>query len=55
MELELKHGQPESLYGIALELLDTVPLRIDHLSKADLGYQLLVESTSTRSRPDRCI
>ena len=33
VELELKHGQPESLYGIAL---------IDHLSKAVLGYELLV-------------
>jgi triphosphatase len=42
VELELKHGQPESLYGIALELLEIVPLRIDRLSKADLGYELLV-------------
>jgi inorganic triphosphatase YgiF len=42
VELELKRGQPESLYGIALELLETAPLRIDHLSKAALGYALLV-------------
>ncbi|AZQ55663.1 CYTH and CHAD domain-containing protein [Burkholderia cenocepacia] len=42
VELELKRGRPENLYGIALELLDTVPLRIDHESKADLGYGLLV-------------
>jgi inorganic triphosphatase YgiF len=42
VELELKHGQPESLYGTALGLLEIVPLRVDHLSKADLGYELLV-------------
>ena len=42
VELELKQGQPESLYHIALALLETVPLRIDHLSKADVGYALLV-------------
>ncbi|RKT21776.1 inorganic triphosphatase YgiF [Paraburkholderia sp. RAU2J] len=46
VELELKQGQAESLYGLALELLDTVPLRIDHLSKADLGYELLVAAHS---------
>ncbi|CAM2185765.1 triphosphatase [Burkholderia latens] len=42
VELELKRGRAENLYGIALELLDVVPLRIDHESKADLGYGLLV-------------
>jgi triphosphatase len=42
LELELKQGQPESLYGVALELLDCVPLRIDRFSKADLGYALLI-------------
>jgi inorganic triphosphatase YgiF len=42
VELELKQGTPASLYNIALELLEAVPLRIDHLSKADLGYELLV-------------
>ncbi|WP_269503055.1 CYTH and CHAD domain-containing protein [Burkholderia sp. IMCC1007] len=43
VELELKHGRPESLYGIALELLEMAPLRIDRDSKADLGYGLLVD------------
>jgi triphosphatase len=53
VELELKHGQPESLYGIALELLEIVPLRIDHLSKADLGYELLVaeHSDAVKAQP----
>lgn len=42
VELELKQGQPERLYDIALELLESAPLRIDRHSKADLGYGLLV-------------
>jgi triphosphatase len=53
VELELKHGQSENLYGIALELLETVSLRIDYLSKADLGYELLVaeHSGAVKARP----
>ncbi|REG50913.1 inorganic triphosphatase YgiF [Paraburkholderia sp. BL6669N2] len=53
VELELKHGQPESLYGTALELLEIVPLRIDHLSKADRGYELLVagQSDAVKAQP----
>jgi triphosphatase len=42
VELELKQGQPETLYRVALELLVTVPLRVEHRSKADHGYALLV-------------
>lgn len=51
--LELRHGQAESLYGVALELLETVPLRIDHLSKAELGYELLVaeHSDAVKAQP----
>jgi triphosphatase len=53
VELELKHGQAENLYGVALELLETVPLRIDHMSKADLGYALLVaeHSDAVKAQP----
>ncbi|HEY2021083.1 CHAD domain-containing protein [Paraburkholderia sp.] len=53
LELELRHGQAESLYGVALELLETVPLRVDHLSKADLGYELLVaeHSDAVKAQP----
>jgi inorganic triphosphatase YgiF len=53
VELELRHGQAESLYGVALELLEAVPLRIDHLSKADLGYELLVaeHSDAVKAQP----
>jgi triphosphatase len=43
VELELKNGEPEQLYNLALALLHDVPLRIDHLSKADRGYGLLVQ------------
>ncbi|HWT36129.1 MAG TPA: inorganic triphosphatase, partial [Paraburkholderia sp.] len=42
VELELKEGRPDSLYGFALQLLETAALRIDHHSKADLGYSLLI-------------
>lgn len=42
VELELKQGNPQGLHASALELLKTVPLRIDHRSKADVGYELLV-------------
>ena len=51
--LELEHGRPESLYGVALELLEAVPLRVDHLSEADLGYQLLVAEhiDAVKARP----
>ncbi|WP_069266165.1 CYTH and CHAD domain-containing protein [Paraburkholderia nodosa] len=42
VELELKQGKPEALHATALELLKTVPLSIDHRSKADIGYELLV-------------
>ncbi|APA89458.1 CYTH and CHAD domain-containing protein (plasmid) [Paraburkholderia sprentiae WSM5005] len=42
VELELKQGNPDALYRTALDMLESVPLRIDHRSKADLGYALLV-------------
>lgn len=42
LDLTLKQGEPSSLYRIALELLDVVPLRIERRSKADVGYGLIV-------------
>ncbi|AOJ90755.1 metal-chelation protein CHAD [Burkholderia sp. MSMB0856] len=53
VELELKRGEPESLYGVALAMLDIVPLRIDRESKADLGYGLLVgeHRAAVKARP----
>ncbi|MDP2239148.1 MAG: CHAD domain-containing protein [Burkholderiales bacterium] len=41
LELELKSGAPRHLYELALQLLDSVPLRIENRSKAERGYALL--------------
>ncbi|MDN7759223.1 CYTH and CHAD domain-containing protein [Burkholderia multivorans] len=43
VEMELKQGRAERLYQIALELLATVPLRFDPMSKADRGYEMLLQ------------
>ncbi len=40
VELELKRGDPASLYRIALELADAVPLRVGLRSKAERGLTL---------------
>lgn len=40
VELELKSGEPMQLFRLALALLDLVPLRVEHTSKAEYGYRL---------------
>jgi inorganic triphosphatase YgiF len=40
LELELKSGEPRQLFRFALELLDSVPLEVEHTSKPEHGYQL---------------
>ncbi len=40
VELELKEGDPAALYDLALDLLETAPLRIDLRSKSERGYRL---------------
>eukprot|EP00435_Cladocopium_sp_Y103_P077911 s1_g1650.t1 len=40
LELELKKGNPASLYRVALKLVDTVPVRIGVRSKGERGYAL---------------
>ncbi len=40
LELELKKGNPASLYRVALNLAETVPVRIGVRSKGDRGYAL---------------
>jgi inorganic triphosphatase YgiF len=40
LELELKEGDPAAVYDLALELIETAPLRIDLRSKAERGYRL---------------
>jgi triphosphatase len=40
LELELKSGEPQQLFRLALVLLDIVPLEVEHASKAEYGYRL---------------
>lgn len=40
LELELKSGEPQQLFRLALALLDIVPLEAEHASKAEYGYIL---------------
>ncbi|MDD2701814.1 MAG: CHAD domain-containing protein [Sideroxydans sp.] len=47
LELELKSGAPQQLFRLALELLDIVPLEVEHTSKAEYGYRLF-----SASRPE---
>jgi triphosphatase len=49
IELELASGDAGVLHGIALELHETLPLRIEALSKAERGYAL-----ATGARPGAC-
>jgi len=62
IELELKSGGPESLYDFALELLDSVPMRICTLSKAARGYAMalpkgrkVVKAARVRLTPDMSV
>lgn len=40
VELELKRGNPARLFQAALELQQTIPLRLENVNKADRGYRL---------------
>jgi inorganic triphosphatase YgiF len=44
VELELKAGAPGRLFEFALELQDTIPLKLENVSKAERGYQLAVNA-----------
>lgn len=41
LELELKSGQPQQLFELALAILDIVPFELEVVSKAEQGYRLL--------------
>ena len=41
VELELKAGDPATLYAAALEIAEAVPLRLSLMAKSDRGYALL--------------
>lgn len=53
IELELKRGNPETLFAVASQIAKHVPLRLGSPRKADVGYQLLnrVEPTPTYMVP----
>jgi inorganic triphosphatase YgiF len=46
IELELKDGNPASLYAFALQLHEQIPLRLNNINKAERGY-MLVRQTGT--------
>lgn len=41
VEMEIKNGESDRLYAIAMEMLAAVPLRISRLSKGERGYALI--------------
>lgn len=41
LELELKSGEPQQLFGLALAILDIVPFEIEMVNKAEYGFRLL--------------
>ncbi|HUC11113.1 MAG TPA: CYTH and CHAD domain-containing protein, partial [Stellaceae bacterium] len=51
VELELKEGDPAALYDLALDLLETAPLRIALSSKAERGYRLFEGADGVPSPP----
>lgn len=46
IELELKDGNPASLYAFALKLHEEIPVRLSNVNKAERGY-MLVRQTGT--------
>ncbi len=40
LELEIKAGEAQQLFKLALALIDIVPLEVEHISKAEYGYAL---------------
>ncbi len=46
VELELKSGRPGQLFQFALELLKSVPFRLENVSKAERGYMLCLNGDS---------
>ncbi|MGH8809417.1 MAG: CHAD domain-containing protein [Noviherbaspirillum sp.] len=53
LELELKAGNPQRLFDFALQLLDTVPMRIGNASKAERGYTLYAPQPEAPVKAER--
>lgn len=47
IELELKSGNAQALYQLALDILPAVPFRLENTSKAERGYRFAVASKPT--------
>ncbi|HUX90453.1 MAG TPA: CHAD domain-containing protein [Gallionellaceae bacterium] len=41
LELELKSGEPQQLFELALSILDIVPFALESISKAEQGFRLM--------------
>ena len=50
LELELKSGEPQQLFKLALALLEIVPLQVEHTSKAEYGYLLFSAARPSASK-----
>lgn len=50
LELELKSGEPQQLFKLALALLDILPLEVEHTSKAEYGYLLFAAAKPSASK-----
>lgn len=62
IELELKQGNPARLFQAALELQQTIPLRLENVNKADRGYRLsqaaappVIRATALDLAPDMSV
>jgi inorganic triphosphatase YgiF len=50
LELELKSGSPQQLFGLALAILEIVPFDIEMVNKAEYGFRLLNGATDQPSQ-----
>jgi triphosphatase len=50
LELELKAGESQQLFKLALALLDIVPMDVEHTSKAEYGYLLFSAAKPSASK-----
>jgi len=55
IELELKAGDIATLYDVALALLDSAPLRVGTLAKADRGYHLAYDPPAEGVRANKAV
>jgi inorganic triphosphatase YgiF len=52
MELELKSGDVQALYQLALDLLGSVPIALETASKAERGFCLLTGNVPEASKAE---